>query len=191
MDINQTVNILYSGGIVIFPTDTAFGIGCRMDNQLAVDRLFQIRRRPTTQAVPLLVASKVMALAYYFSPSDVVRHLIDKYWPGALTIVAPGKKNLIYSLIRGDGENVGLRMPDYPLLLQIIEKIGVPILGPSANIHGHPTPYTHKDLDQELVKQVDYVLPGECNIKQVSTVIDCSIHPPKILRQGAVKILIK
>jgi L-threonylcarbamoyladenylate synthase len=186
--MKDAVEIVKRGGIIIFPTDTAFGIGCRIDNRAAVDRLFKIRRRPVGQAMPVLVSSIEMALTYYLDPSDVVRHLMKDYWSGALTIVAPCHKNDIDSPIRGMGETVGLRMPNHPTILKIIEEVGVPVLGPSANFHGDPTPYSTADLNPELVKLVDYVVPGECTVKQASTVVDCSVIPYKILRQGAVTL---
>ncbi len=191
MDIIKNVdNILNQGGIVIFPTDTAFGIGCRIDRPEAVNRLFKIRKRPLTQAVPVLVYSVEMAEKYYDSPSDIVRRLMKEYWPGALTIVAPCNENLIYSPIRGRGENIGLRMPDHIDLLKIINRVDVPILGPSANFSGEPTPFKITDLNPELVKLVDYVMPGECLLGNVSTVVDCSVEPPVIIRQGATKLTI-
>ncbi len=186
--MNHAVDILNTGGIVIFPTDTAFGIGCRIDNHAAVDRLCNIRHRPATQPMPVLVHSVSSALAYLDSPSDIVRRFMREYWPGALTIVAPCKKNLIYSPIRGGGKTIGLRMPNHPTILKIIEAVGVPVLGPSANFHGEPTPYSVDDLNPKLVGLVDYVVAGECTVKQASTVVDCSMNPYKIIRQGAVKL---
>lgn len=186
--ITRAIKTLVEGGIIIYPTDTAFGVGCRIDRPEAVDRLFEIRKRPITQATPVLVASKEMALTYFDGPSDVVRRLMGQYWPGALTIVAKCKKNLIYSPIRGGGETIGLRMPDHQMALNIIAGVGVPILGPSANFHGAPTPYREEDLDPELVKLVDLVVPGITSAGNVSTVVDCSIVPYKIIRQGAVRL---
>ncbi len=186
--MKDVVEIVKNGGIIIFPTDTALGIGCRIDNLKSVERLYKIRRRPVTQAMPVLVSSIDMALTYYSNPSDVVRRLMKQYWPGALTIVAPCKKNVIYSPIRGGGESVGLRMPDHPVILKIIEEVGVPILGPSANFHGDPTPYSPADLNPELVKLVDYVVPGECTALQASTVVDCSVTPYRIIRRGAIQL---
>ena len=187
-DIQQAIKVFTEGGIVIFPTDTAFGIGCRIDDEKAVDRLFAIRKRPRTQATPILVSSIGQALPYLDSPSDIVRHLMKTYWPGALTIIAPCKKNKIYSPIRGDGETVGIRMPDHPDILTVITAVGVPILGPSANIHGEKTPFFFKDLDPVLVRQVDFVLKGICKEKVVSTVVDCSVDPHTIVRQGAIML---
>ncbi len=184
--VKKAVDVLNTGGIIIFPTDTAFGIGCRINNRVAVDRLFSLRKRPVTQAMPVLVSSIDMALAYFDHPSDIVRHFMKQYWPGALTIIAPCKKDLIYSPIRGGGETVGLRMPNHKMPLQIIAAVGVPILGPSANFHGNFTPFRQEDLDPELVKLVDFVVPGECTLKQASTVVDCSVDPYRVTRQGAV-----
>lgn len=184
----KAIEVVKNGGIIIYPTDTAFGVGCRIDNTKAVDRLFAIRKRPVSQAMPVLVNSVDMALAYYDSSSDIVRHLMEQYWPGALTIVARCKKNLIYSPIRGGGDTVGIRMPNHKIILDIIKGVGVPILEPSANFHGDATPYSLAELSREFMTQVDYVVPGECTVKQASTVVDCSQVPYKILRQGAVKL---
>lgn len=184
--IEEAVKVVKNGGIVIYPTDTAFGIGCRMDDKKAVDRLFAIRRRPLTLATPVLVASETMSLPYCLNPSEIVRRLMKKYWPGALTIIVSCKKMLVYSPIRGSGKTIGLRMPDHKTALELIQAVGVPILGPSANFHGLPTPYRFEELDPELVKLVDFVVYGECMAGNVSTVVDCSAKPYRIIRQGAV-----
>jgi hypothetical protein len=111
---------------------------------------------------------------------------METYWPGALTIIAPCKIDSIYSPIRGGGETVGIRMPDHSDILKVITSVGVPILGPSANIHGQKTPFSFEELDPALVRQVDFVLKGVCKEKVVSTVVDCSVDPFVVIRQGAV-----
>ena len=194
--IQQAIAILNKGGIIIYPTDTAFGIGCRIDRPEAVDRLFKIRKRPLTQATPVLVASKEMALPYFSHPSDVVRRLMDTYWPGALTIIYYCKKNLLDSPIRGGGDTIGLRMPDHETTLSIIKGAGMPILGPSANFHGEPTPYKFANLNPELIKLVDLVVPVGNQAERdpasrdkqglASTVVDCTASPARIVRQGAI-----
>jgi len=187
--IKEAVKVLNQGGIVIYPTDTAFGIGCRIDNQSSIKKLFEIKRRPKSQAVPVLVSSIGMAKKFLLSPlPDNVRHLMERYWPGALTIVYPCKKNSVPSLVRGSRENLGVRMPNHKTALSLIEDAGVPILGPSANFHGGKTPYKYDQLDKELVRLVDYVIAGKCKMGNVSTVVDCSTAPWKIIRDGAVKI---
>jgi len=187
--IEQAIRILNQGGVVIFPTDTAFGIGCRMDREDAIKRLFTIRKRPETQATPVLVSGIAMAKEYLLSvPDDVREKLIDKYWPGALTIVLPCQTEKVPELVRGQGTNLGVRMPNHETALAIIEQVGVPLLGPSANFHGEKTPYLFEDLDKELVKLVDFVVPGECSVKEASTVVDCSVNPWHVLRQGMIEI---
>ncbi|HVF69350.1 MAG TPA: L-threonylcarbamoyladenylate synthase [Xanthomonadales bacterium] len=201
----ETVNILKNGGIVIFPTDTAFGIGCRIDDEKAAGKLFEIRRRPETKATPVLVSGLEMAKNYWLDvPDIVVEKLIKPYWPGALTIVLPCKTEKVPDLVRGGGDTLGLRMPDSSLIQEIIKEVGVPIIGTSANFAGGPSPYKFEDLDPELVKLVDYVLQFNSHPRpdrgsmdsrlrgndNISTVIDCSTMPWKILRNGAIKISI-
>jgi L-threonylcarbamoyladenylate synthase len=186
--IQHAITTVRNGGIIIYPTDTAFGIGCRIDNRRTVDRLFQLRRRPAIQAMPILVNSVKMALTYFDMPSDIVRRLMKTYWPGALTIVSNCKKELIYSPIRAGADTVGIRMPNNNTMLEIIKEVGIPVLGSSANFHGGTTPYSIGDLDPELVQLVDYVVEGECRVGQASTVVDCTVDPYNIIRQGAVHL---
>jgi L-threonylcarbamoyladenylate synthase len=187
--IKEAIKILNQGGIVIYPTDTAFGIGCRMDDEKAVERLFKIRKRPENQATPVLINSIEMAENYLEGiPNEVSNSLILKYWPGALTIILPCIIVKVLKLVRGSGKTLGVRIPDHEIILKLISGIGVPLVGPSANFHGEATPFKYKDINPELVKLVDYVVPGEYLIKQVSTVVDCSIKPWKIIRQGAILI---
>jgi len=188
-NLGKAIKILSEGGIVIFPTDTAFGIGCRIDNKSSIKRLFEIRKRPLNQATPVLVGSINMAEKYLRSPlPNNVRHIMDKYWPGALTIIYMCKTIRVPPLVRGGGKNLGVRMPNHKKTLDIIKRVGVPILGPSANFHGQTTPYKSDQIDHKLMSLVDYVLKGDCQLREVSTVIDCSVDPWKIIRQGAVKI---
>jgi L-threonylcarbamoyladenylate synthase len=186
-DIGNAIKILKQGGIVIFPTDTAFGIGCRADSASAVERLFLLRKRPSSQAVPVLVDSVEMAQKYY-SPTlpNVVRRLIEKYWPGGLTAVYTWREHILPSLVVGGGSTIGLRMPDHEIALDLIRGVGVPVLGPSANFHGEVTPYHFEDVSSDLMKKVDAVVPGECKRLGVSTVVDCTQKPWRIIRQGAV-----
>ncbi len=190
MEIDKAVEVLNNGGIIIFPTDTAFGIGCRINDEKAVERLFKIRRRPHEKATPVLVSSIEMARDYVLEiPQEVEEKLIKKYWPGAVTIVLPAKTEKVPVFVRGGGNTIGIRMPKNETMLSIIRKVGVPILGPSANFHGNKTAYDLEDLDIELTKLVDFVIKGETSSEEkVSTVIDCTVKPWKIVREGAVKI---
>lgn len=188
-DLTKAIKIVQEGGVVIFPTDTAFAIGCRIDDQKAVSRLFRIRRRPKTQPTPVLVASVNTAEKYWQSPlPNNVRRMTQTYWPGPLTIIYIAKDDSLPYPVRGGGATLGLRMPNHETALALISGVGVPVLGPSANFHGEPTPYAFDQLDPMLVKLADYTLEGECQTGMVSTVVDCTLDPPKVLRQGAVNI---
>ncbi len=188
-EVKDAIDVLKDGGIVIFPTDTAFGIGCRIDDEKAVERLFKIRKRPPTQATPVLINSLEMVTEYIQKiPRDVQKELIEKYWPGALTIVLPCKTEKVPNLVRGGGETLGIRMPNHKMTLLLIEGVGVPVLGPSANFYGKETPYEFKNLDPELLKLVDLVVEGETQTGKTSTVIDVSKKPWKVLREGAIKL---
>ncbi len=188
-DISQAIRILKDGGIVIFPTDTAFGIGCRVDNEESIKRLFKIRKRPETQAMSILVDTVTMAKRYVKGiPQEVIDNLIEPYWPGALTIILPANTKSVPSLVRGGGKTVGVRIPNHAIARKLIRGVGVGILGPSANFSGEKTPYRYEDLDPKLIKLVDYVIPGVCLIGMASTVIDCSEKLWKIVRSGAIAV---
>ncbi|MCL4437453.1 L-threonylcarbamoyladenylate synthase [Patescibacteria group bacterium] len=187
--INKAIDVLKRGGVVIFPTDTAFGIGCCINNKSAVEKLFKIRKRQETKPVPVLVDSMEMAKKYLMPvPEEVVDKLIRPYWPGALTIVLKCKVSKVLNLVRAGGETLGVRMPNHPVPISLIKGLGVPILGSSANFSGENTPYEFKDLNPKLIKMVDYVLPGQSLANKASTIIDCTKTPWKILREGAIQI---
>lgn len=188
--IEKAVKILKEGGIVIFPTDTAFGIGCRINDEKAIERLFKICGKPKNQAVPVLVDTLKMVQNYLLPiPKEVINKLIKPYWPGGLTIVLSCRIDRVPSLVRGENMTLGVRIPDHPLTRELIRRVGVPILGPSANFHQGKTPYKFEDLNPKLLSLADYVIPGTTSSEGLaSTVVDCSKKPWKILRQGAIKI---
>jgi L-threonylcarbamoyladenylate synthase len=186
--IHEAAEIIRRGGIVIFPTDTAFGIGCRMDDHAAVDRLYGIRERPVSQAAPVLVDSIEMAEKYLFQPSDLTLRIMKQYWPGQVTVVSPCVRDAIYAPVRGGGDKIGFRMPDHTGLMALIGLVGVPILAPSANFHGGETPFSYSRLDRRLLEKADFALEGECKIGIVSTVVDTTYYPPRYIRRGYIQI---
>ena len=176
--IKEAVKILKKGGIVIFPTDTVYGIGCRFDDKDAISRLYKIKKTPESQPFPILVSdlSQVEKLAVINKTGE---ELIKKYWPGALTIVLQSK----------EGKNkIGFRMPDSALIKSIIDGLGEPIIGTSANFHGSRAPNSYEKLDSTFIKLADFVLRGECQLGIESTVVDATIDYPEVLRDGAIKL---
>lgn len=177
------------GKIGIFPTDTAFGIGCRMDNEESVEKVFQIRNRPKEKAVLVLVSSIEMVKKYLDEiPQEVLDNILNKYWPGGVTVILKCKKEKVPSIVRSGGDTLAIRLPLHKEIVSIIEGVGVPIVAPSANISGVDTPYELKDVKENLKNKVDFVLSGVCTMKGVSTIIDCTNKEWKIIRQGVVKV---
>ncbi|MEK7580929.1 MAG: L-threonylcarbamoyladenylate synthase [Patescibacteria group bacterium] len=174
-EINKASAILKKGGVIIFPTDTVYGIGCIFNNVKAISRIRKIKN--SDQYFPILISSaKQVKKIAYINPKAA--SLMKKYWPGALTLILAAK----------DGSKIGFRMPDSPLVLKLIEKVGCPIVGTSANFHGTKPPKEYEDLDAYSLKAVDYALKGDCLQKQESTVVDTTTGPVTVLRQGAIKL---
>lgn len=189
-NIAKVVEVFKKGGIVIFPTDTAIGIGCRIDNKEAVERLFKIRKRPENKPMLALVDSVRMA-QYYLLPisQEVKDKLIKPYWPGKLTIVLKCDTNKVPSAVRSGRNTLGVRLPNNFKLLELIRGVGVPIVAPSANFSGEKIPFKFEDVSSKLINMVDYVLKGDEKLgDNISTVIDCSVEPWKIIRNGAVSL---
>lgn len=187
--INDAIEVIKSGGVAVFPTDTVYGIGCRLDNADAIKKVFTIRNRAEEKAVLAVVDSIEMAQEYLLPiPQDVRENLMDKYWPGGLTIVLPCNTEKVPSVARGDGLTLGVRQTNHPVLLQILKEIKVPLVAPSANFSGQPTPQRFSDIDPKLLSLVDCVIDEPSGGNVSSTVIDCSVQPWKILREGAVRV---
>jgi L-threonylcarbamoyladenylate synthase len=187
-DIPDIVGMFQSGQIGVFPTDTAFGIGCVIDNPASVSRIFEIRHRVETKPLLALVSSIEMAEQYVTIDSEVRTKLIEKFWPGGLTIVLPCDKDKVPSQVRANGETLAVRLPNHEKICSVVEKVGVPIVAPSANFAGEKTPYSLLEVDPLLIEQVDFVMKGECTAKEQSTIIDCTMSPWKVIREGAVKL---
>jgi L-threonylcarbamoyladenylate synthase len=186
--MEKAIEVLKNGGIVIFPTDTAFGIGCRIDNEDAIKKVYSLRNRPSEKALIALVASIEMAKEYVEIPSDVKEKLVDKFWPGGLTIILKCKKDKVPGVLRAEGETLAVRFPDHKELCKIINEVGVPIAAPSANYHSMPTPFELSEVDPTLQEKVDFVLEGVCTMRGVSTIVDTTVVPWKIVRDGVVRL---
>jgi L-threonylcarbamoyladenylate synthase len=188
--MKKAIEVFKRGGIVIFPTDTAIGIGCRIDDEKSLKRLFEIRKRPENKPLLALVDSVEMAKEYLLPISQKIEEeLINKYWPGKLTIILKCNVDKIPTIARSGGDTLGVRFPNKSELLELINAVGVPIVAPSANFSGELTPFKFEELNSDLAKLADYVLNEKASLERdVSTVIDCAVEPWKVLREGAVKV---
>lgn len=187
-DTQKAIKIFKEGGVVIFPTDTAFGIGCRMDDKKAVERIFNIKRRAYSEALLVLVDSIEMAQEYVEIPAEAREKLVNKYWPGGLSIFFKTKNGKVPGVVTANSNILAVRWPKHKDMEEIIRQVGVPIIATSANRSGEATPYKLKDVDQEILKQADAVLMGECTYEKESTIVDTTIKPWKFIRHGAVEV---
>ena len=180
-DINKAIKILKAGGVIIFPTETVYGIGALASSEKAIKRLYEIKKRPKNKPLQILISDFFQADLFASEISNIARDLMKKYWPGPLTLVLK-KKPGISDIITAGGETVGLRMPDDPTILKIIKSVGS-IAASSANLSGEPDPTTAG----EVKIKADLVLDGgPCREGMPSTVIDASVEPPIILRPGKI-----
>ena len=184
--IERAVIILRQGGIVAYPTDTVYGLGAGMSIPRAVKRVFQAKQRPQGMALPLLVAnaSQIAELAGQLPP--VACRLIDSFLPGALTIVLPAS-GTVPDIVNAGGNTVAVRIPDHPVPIALIEGIGMPLVGTSANVSGQPSPLTAAEVHSQFGDKVDMVIDegGRCTGRE-STIVDLTGDKPVVLREGAI-----
>ena len=183
-DLARAVEALRSGGVVVFPTDTLYGLGALVENEDAVARVARIKGRERGRGIPVLLAGPDQA-GLVVTDSPLLRMLAERFWPGALTVVADARPG-IAEVIKGPSATVGVRVPDLELTRRLIARAGGPITGTSANATGQPPASTAIDARQALGRLVDYILDGGAARGTPSTVLNIAADPPTILRQGAV-----
>ena len=180
------------GHLVIFPTDTLYGIGCSINNISAIKRLYEIRKTPSTKPTLILISSLKQASEYGYL-STKARNLASVFWPGPLTLIIKAK-NKVTKFIQGKGGTIALRIPNQPPLISLIKNLGYPILAPSANFHGNPAPTLYDKIDKELLALVDYAIDisNLANaldlVKKPSTIVDISHDNIEIIREGMISI---
>jgi len=155
------------------------------EDPCAVDRVFAIKGRDNTKALPLFVADVAMAERCAVL-NDLARLLVTAFWPGALTVVLPKQPGFDSGALSG-GDTVALRVPDHDVLRRVIAELDAPLTATSANRSGGPDPATADEVKRQLGSDIDYVLDtGPCAVGVSSTIVDCCGAVPVILRQGAI-----
>lgn len=185
--VGEAIEVIRGGGIIAFPTDTVYGLGADPWNEAAVERLYRIKDRPYGKALPLLISENEAITQLAALIPEIVWELVNKYWPGPLTIVLYRSKG-VPAYLTGGGETVALRCPDHPLALELINRLGAPLAVTSANISGENPFYDFDGVRASFADKVDLILPGEVKYGIVSTVIDFTGAVPQIVRSGALKI---
>lgn len=183
--IEKAVKAVKEGGVIIFPTDTVYGLGCDPAQAPAVRRIFELKQR---QDKPLpILASSIDVIGEVAELSEQALELGASFWPGALTLILKRRKNkLDEPALRLP--TIGIRVPNHGVPLRIAEAAGGFLVGTSANIAGGKTPASFEDIPKELVDKVAVVIKsGPCRLGRESTIVDATRHPPTIVREGALK----
>jgi len=183
--IGEAARILATGGVVAFPTDTVYGLGADIHNAAAVDRVYSIKGRPKGNPLPVLISDISHLQDVVDQPEPFALHLASLCWPGGLTLVLPTNLALPGALIQ-DGL-VGVRVPDDPICIRLIERFAGPITGTSANRTGSPPAINARQVRKQLGASVDYVLDaGESQQATPSTVVRLCGDEVAILREGVI-----
>ena len=182
---DELVGIMRGGGLIAVPTETVYGLAGNGLDEKAVAEIYEVKGRPEVKPLSLMVHDAASMERYCENVPPQAYTLAKKFWPGPLTIVMKAKP-CVPEIVRAGGETVGLRCPDHPLTLELLEKSGVPFAAPSANPSGEPSPKNADSVLKYFDGKIDAVLDGgECGIGCESTLIDLSRTPYRILRQGA------
>jgi L-threonylcarbamoyladenylate synthase len=183
-DIKKSLEVIRTGGLILYPTDTIWGIGCDATNEQAVQRIFRIKKREDSKSMLILLDSTARLNAYVTVP-DVAWELIEVS-TSPLTIIYPGAKNLAKGLIAEDG-STGIRITSDEFCNELIKRFGRPVVSTSANISGTPSPAIFDEIGDEIISSVDYVVKWRQNDitrKPASSII-------KLEENGVFKIIRK
>lgn len=179
-------NIIRQGGIVVFPTETVYGIGTNGLNKEAVERLYKIKERPLNKPISLLVSDFEMIEKVAKNITEVEYSIMKKFFPGPLTIILT-KQDVVPNIVTSGGNTVGIRMSEEEITRKLIEYAGVPIAAPSANISGKPSGIDLQDIIKEFGDKVDYYIDGgKSKIGISSTIVKVENNTIKILREGSI-----
>ena len=183
--IEKGVEVLKQGGIIAFPTDTVYGLGADAFNPKAVERIYEVKKRPRHLPFPLLLSDMSQVTTVAEPASGIAWFLAKRFWPGGLTLVVPKAASLPAYLAKGS--TVAIRIPNHPVCLALIRDLGSRIIGTSANISGEPATLSADEVEQQLADKVDLIIDGGKRPAGVeSTVVDVTGEAPVILRQGII-----
>lgn len=185
-EIKKQANILKEGKTVIFPTETVYGLGANALDESAVSKIYEAKGRPSDNPLIVHIYDKKQVNDLAKSISEKAKLVMDKFWPGPITIIFK-KKDIVPMRTSGGLDTVAIRMPSNPVAKALLEEVKLPIAAPSANISGRPSPTKGKHVYEEMNNRVDgIILGGDCTFGLESTVLDLTNDTPIILRPGSI-----
>ncbi|NVS22494.1 threonylcarbamoyl-AMP synthase [Listeria monocytogenes] len=183
----EAAKLLQGGECVAFPTETVYGLGADATNQAAVQKIYEAKGRPSDNPLIVHIARREQMDQFVASYPAKAIQLMEKFWPGPLTVILPLKKDSLATNVSAGLSTVGVRMPEHPVSLALIGTANIPIAAPSANRSGKPSPTTASHVIEDLDGKIAGIIDGGATgVGLESTVIDCSLEIPIILRPGGV-----
>ena len=180
--------LLADGKTVVFPTETVYGLGANALDEQAVDKIYIAKGRPSDNPLIVHIGNIDKLDELINEIPDVAQLLIDRFWPGPLTMIFK-KSDLVPLKVTGGLDTVAIRMPEHNMARRLIELSGVPVAAPSANISGKPSPTTKEHVVKDLEGRVDMIIcSGNAEVGVESTVLDLTSNPPMVLRPGGVTL---
>ncbi len=185
----RAAEVIRAGGIVAFPTETFYGLGVDATNDSAIQRLFDIKKRSRDQPVLILIPDVDVLDRYVVKIRPTARRLMARFWPGGLTLVFEAAAGVSPLLTAGTGR-IGVRLSSHPLATGLTRAVDRPITGTSANLSGRPGCLSAEEVSQALAGRLDFILDGgKTKGGKGSTILDVTIEPPVILREGMISRL--
>jgi L-threonylcarbamoyladenylate synthase len=184
--IAEAKRVLQAKGVIIYPTETLYGLGADPLFPEAMERIYAIKGRAAAKPIPFLIKDQEMLAGLVEEVPPLARELIKRYWPGALTLIFRAKKGLPKPLKGKDG-TIGLRISSHPVARGIVQALDAPLTATSANLAGAAGIIDGKELAQVFGKQVDLIIDAGQVPGIGSTVIDLTIEPPRMVREGMIK----
>lgn len=184
--LNESVALLRAGQLVAFPTETVYGLGADANNPIAIQKVFHAKGRPADHPLIVHIADPKQLTDWARDIPESAWVLAQHFWPGPLTLILY-KQAHVSSLITGNQETIGIRIPNHPLTLELLKQFGSGIVGPSANKYGRVSPTTAAHVSNDLGPEVAAVVDGgACQVGIESTIIDLTAAQPCIMRVGAI-----
>lgn len=184
-ELIEAAECIKDGGVIAYPTETLYGLGADALNEAAVKKIFEAKGRPDNKAITVITASKDISDYVEEVPKEAQK-LINEFWPGPLTLVLK-KKDVIPNITSANLDTIGIRMTSNEIARRLVELSGTIITATSANISGGPSHDNIEGCIEDFDGKIDYIIgEDKKNIGIESTIVDCTVTPPVVLRNGAV-----
>lgn len=184
--LKKAVVSLQKGGLVAFPTDTFYGLGADVFYKPALERIYQVKGRDTLKPILVVVPNITKLQSLTIKISEQAKILMDRFWPGPLTLLLPARSDLP-SILVGETGKIGVRIPDHPVALALLKEWNGPLTATSANPSGQRSPRSIKEIDASFKRKLDLIIDaGPTTGENESTIVDTTLHPPRLVRKGQI-----